>query len=224
MVLNAQSGSNSAAGFDAPRGRRQARLAAALLALLLPLAAPAKNIVEEWAEVKAPAAPELKSVKLDPKETAVLVLDLVKQLCPPRPRCVAALPQVQALLERARQAGVPVVYTLAGQPLSDVVPEVAPRGGEPSVSSGPDKFMNTELDKILRDKGVKTLVVMGTAAEGAVLNTAAGAALRGFKVIVPVDLLASVNPYAEQYTVWHLANSPRVGPQVTLSRSDLIGF
>ena len=200
-------------------------LAALVMGLMLPLSVMAKNIVEEWGEVKAPAAPELKAVKLDPKDTAVLVLDIVKQLCSPRPRCVAALPRAQALLERARQAGVPVVYSLAaGQAIADVLPEVAPRPGEPAVSSGPDKFMNTELEKILRDKGIKTVVVMGTAAEGAVLNTAAGAALRGFKVVVPVDLIASVNPYSEQYTVWHLGNSPRVGPQVTLSRSDLVSF
>ena len=200
-------------------------VAAVLLALTLPTGAMAKNIVEEWAEVKAPAAPELKPVKLDPKDTAVLVLDIVKQLCSPRPRCVAAVPRAQALVERARQAGVPVVYSLAaGQAITDILPEVAPRPGEPSVASGPDKFMNTELEKILRDKGIKNVVVMGTAAEGAVLNTAAGAALRGFKVIVPVDLIASVNPYAEQYTVWHLGNSPRVGPQVTLTRSDLVSF
>jgi nicotinamidase-related amidase len=57
-----------------------------------------------------------------------------------------------------------------------------------------------------------------------VLNTASQAALRGYKVIVPVDALASVNPYGEQYTVWHLANSPRVGTQVTLTRLDQLSF
>jgi nicotinamidase-related amidase len=187
--------------------------------------AAAQTIVDEWNQIKAPPPPELKAVKIDSKESALLLLDFVKQTCSPRPRCVASLPKVQRLLEQSRKAGVPVIYSLVvGQAPTDVLPEVAHRAGEASVASGPDKFMNTDLDKLLKDKGIKTVIVSGTAAEGAVLNTAAGAALRGYKVILPVDGASSANPYAEQYTAWHLANSPRVGPQVTLTRIELVAF
>ena len=204
------------------RGLLKASMAVGFAAALLP--AQAQTIVDEWASIKAPAAPELKTVKVDPKESALLLLDFVKQTCSPRPRCVASLPKVQGMLDKARQAGVPVVYSLAGMPLTDTLPEVAPRAGDPAVSSGPDKFMNTDLDKILKEKGIKTVIVVGTSGEGAVLNTAAGAALRGYKVIVPVDGVSSTNPYAEQYTAWHLTNAPRIGPQVTLTRIDLVAF
>ena len=204
------------------------RLAATLfgVAIGLSLASPtsAQTIIDEWNDIKAPAAPTLKPVKVEPKETALLMLDFVKQLCGARPRCVASLPKVQGLLTKAREAGVLVVYSLAGQPITDTLPEVAARPGEASVTSGPDKFMNTDLDKILKEKGIKTVIVAGTAAEGAVLNTAAGAALRGYKVIMPVDAASSTQPYSEQYTAWHLANSPRVGPQVTLTKIDQISF
>jgi nicotinamidase-related amidase len=197
--------------------------ASVLIAAVLP--AQAQTIVDEWAGIKAPPPPELKAVKVDPKETALLLLDFVQQNCSPRPRCVASLPKVRGLLERSRQAGMPVVYSIVpGQALTDVLPEVAPRAGEASVASGPDKFMNTDLDKILKEKGVKAVIVAGTAAEGAVLNTAAAAALRGYKVIVPVDGASSVNPYSEQYTAWHLGNSPVVSRQVTLTRIDQVGF
>ncbi|MBS1134874.1 MAG: hypothetical protein H6R02_2015, partial [Burkholderiaceae bacterium] len=95
------------------------RLAATLLgvAIGLPLASPtsAQTIIDEWNDVKAPAAPALQPVKVEPKETALLMLDFVKQLCGPRPRCVASLPKVQGLLTKAREAGVLVVYSLAGQ-------------------------------------------------------------------------------------------------------------
>jgi len=37
-----------------------------------------KTIIDEWATVKAPSPPELKSVTLDPKTTAILVLDMLK--------------------------------------------------------------------------------------------------------------------------------------------------
>ena len=40
--------------------------------------------------VKAPAAPALKPVTVDPKTTALLMLDFMKQNCGKRPRCVAS--------------------------------------------------------------------------------------------------------------------------------------
>jgi len=193
-------------------------------AALVATSASAQSVVDEWASVKAPPPPELKPMKVDAKDTALLMLDFVKQICGVRPRCVASLPKMQRLLAQARDKGVHVVYSLAGQTVGDILPDVAARQGEPYVSSGPDKFLNTELEKILKERGVKTVIVAGTAAEGAVLNTGAAAALRGFKVIVPVDGLSSSTLYAEQYTVWHLANAPRIGPQVTLTKAELLDF
>ena len=64
---------------------------------------------------------------------------------------------------------------------------MAPAADEPSVKSKADKFLNTDLEKILKDKGIQTVIVTGTAANGAVLYTGTGAAFRGLKVIVPVD-------------------------------------
>lgn len=204
------------------------RLPIAALALVvvstMPLAH-AQTIIDEWATVKVPPAPELKPVKVDAKETALLLLDFTKQNCSPRPRCVASLPKVQRLLEQARKANLTVIYSLApNQQIGDVLPEVAPRGGEASVMSGPDKFLNTELDKLLKDKAIKTVIVTGTSAEGAVLNTAAAAALRGYRVVAPVDGASSANPFGEQYTAWHLVNAPRIGAQVTLTKIEMVGF
>jgi len=182
-----------------------------------------QTIIDEWAGVKAPPPPELKSVTIDPKVTALLMIDFVKQFCGPRARCVASLPKAQRLLTQARAKGVQVIYTL-GTTVADIYPEVAPVGGEPVVTSGPDKFVNTDLEKILKEKGIKTVIVAGVASEGAVLHTAAGAALREMKVIVPVDGVSSLTTYAEQYTAWHLTNAPRLGAQTTLTRVDLIGY
>src|SRR5215472_4810821 len=63
------------------------------------------------------------------------------------------------------------------------------------VQSGPDKFLNTDLAKILKDKGIQTVIVTGTASNGAVLFTGARAAFRGMNVIVPVDGMSAVEPY-----------------------------
>jgi nicotinamidase-related amidase len=71
---------------------------------------------------------------------------------------------------------------------------------------------------------VNTLVIVGTSAHGAVLNTATGAALRGFDVVVPVDGMSATEAYAEQYTCWHLANSPGTRRRVTLTLCSAVSF
>ncbi len=185
----------------------------------------AQTIVDEWASVKAPAAPELKKVKVDPKTTAFLVLDLIKQTCNAerRPRCLESLPKVQKFLAAARAHGMPVIYSLVpNAKTSDIAAEVAPLGTEPMVATIANKFIRTDLDKILKDKGITTIIPVGTTAQGAVLYTASEASFLGYKVIVPVDGSSAESTYAEQLTAWTLANAPGVGQNTTLTRFDMI--
>ena len=192
--------------------------------VLAPAPVRAASIVEEWDSVKAPAAPALKPVTVDPKTTALLMLDFMNQNCGKRPRCVESIPAMKKLLDAARAAKVPVVYSfIANTTAADVMKDVAPIDGEPSVTSGPNKFLRTDLDKILKDKGVQTVIVVGTAANGAVMNTAAHAALTGYNVIIPVDGVSG-DPYTEQYTVWHMVNAPGVSAKSPLTKSDIIKF
>ena len=204
-------------------------LAVAVLTTFNPSSALAqtKDIIDEWASVKAPPPPALKPVTIDPKVTALLILDITQQNCNAerRPRCVASVPKIQGLLNQARAKGVPVIYSLAGQATpADIWKEVAPVGGEPVVTSSSDKFFKTDLEKILKDKGIKTVIAVGTAAHGAVLYTGSEAAKRGFQVIVPVEGMSAESTYIEQYTAWHLVNNPSYGRQVTLTRIDMIKF
>lgn len=202
-------------------------LAIGLLLLFTGALASAQTIVDEWATVKAPPPPELKAVTIDAKITALLILDIQKQNCNAerRPRCVASVPKIQGLLNQARAKGVPVIYSLAGQATpADIWKEVAPIGGEPVVTSSADKFFKTDLEKILKDRGVTTVIAVGTAAHGAVLYTGSEAAKRGFQVIVPVDGMSAENTYIEQYTAYHLVNNPSYGRAVTMTRIDMIKF
>jgi nicotinamidase-related amidase len=202
-----------------------AGLAAAAALWVAP--ASAQTIVDEWASVKAPAPIELKTVKVDPRTTAFLVLDLVKQTCNAerRPRCLASLPKVETFLAEARAHGAPVVYSIvASATAADIAPQVAPKEGEPIISSVANKFIRSDLDKILKDKGVTTVIVVGTTAQGAVLFTASEAAFLGYKVIVPVDGASAESAYAEQVTAWTLATAPGVGQNTTMTRFDMIGF
>ena len=204
---------------------RQVVIAAVLvMGTSLSTMASAQTIVDEWASVKTPPAPELKPVTVDPKTTALLMLDFMSQNCGRRPRCLASIPAVKNFLAEARAKGMMVVYsTFAGVKVADILQDVAPTGNEPIVSSAPDKFLNTDLDKILKDKGIQTVITIGTAAHGAVFYTASGAGFRGMKVIVPVDGMSS-DPYTEQYTAWHLANGLAFSRNVTLTKFDMVKF
>nr|WP_242977183.1 isochorismatase family protein [Clostridium botulinum] len=92
------------------------------------------------------------------------------------------------------------------------------------MKSNVDKFYKTNLEKILQEKGIKTVVVTGYAANGAVLHTGTSSAFRGYNVIIPVDCMSANNLYAEQYTAWHMLNSPGTRNRAVLTKVDLISF
>ena len=213
--------------------RKFARVAASLAATMALLgatiaSASADDIITEWASVKGPTAPALKPVTVDSKTTALLMLDFVPHdpYCGPgKPRCGASLPAVKQVLANARAHGAAVIYSVAGKyEAADIIKDVAPAANDPAVKSKADKFLNTDLEKILKEKGIQTVIVTGNSANAAVLYTGTGAALRGLKVVVPVDCISANQPFEEQLTVWQLAHGPGFGNQVTITKSDMIKF
>src|SRR6516165_6185801 len=80
-------------------------LLAISFAALGPATAVAQTIVDKWTSVPAPPSPQLKPVTVDPKTTALLMLDFMKQNCGKRPACVASLPAMKKLLLAARSKG-----------------------------------------------------------------------------------------------------------------------
>jgi nicotinamidase-related amidase len=93
-------------------------------------------------------------------------------------------------------------------------------------SGGADKFINSNLDQGLKDKGIKTVIITGTSAQGAVGGTTNGATQRGYKAVVPVDGMSAEDAYNEQYAAWHIykGGPANVVNNATLTRSDLIKF
>jgi nicotinamidase-related amidase len=206
-------------------------LAAAVVAAAISATAAARGetIIDDWYTAKLPPPPQLKPVTLVAKETALLVMDFTVQTCTVerRKRCADSVPKVKAFVEAARTNGALIIYSVAvpGSVPGDVLKELAPAPGEQVLPPlGPDKFINSDLEKTLRAKGIKTVVAMGTQAQTSVLHTGGEAALRGFKVIVPVDAMSADDLFPELYTAWHLANAARISNQVTLTRLDMIGF
>jgi len=162
-----------------------------------------------------------------------LVLDIAESTCNAASNCLAIVPNIATLLKKARDAGAPVIYSLGTAP-TNVLPQVAPQGDEPIVRSRANKFGNTNLDELLKARGVKTLLIVGTAANGAVLYTAFEAnAYRGYTVAVAEDGISAGDPFAVLLTRWQLLNQPGLGnPEnkplqpnaVTLTRSDRVTF
>jgi nicotinamidase-related amidase len=201
-------------------------LMAATLAPVLP--ASAADTITDWAHVTPPPAPAVGPVHPDVKTTALLLLDFNTPPCDPvkNLRCQATIPAMKALLDRARAKGMFVVYTTGGGGAPDSIdPALKPLPTEPVIAGLPDKFLNTDLDKVLKDHGIKTVITTGTVVNGAILYTASEAVFRGYTVLVPIDGVPGLTPYAEQFTLWQLMNGPRLGGEVVkLTKTDAIGF
>ena len=197
--------------------------------LFLTAGAQAQTLIEEWGQAKFPPAPALKPAKIVPAETALLVMDFTRQTCTVerRKRCADSVPKVLKLVNEARGKGALIIYSVAvpNSVTADILPELKPAPGEQVLPPlGPDKFINSDLEKTLKDKGIKTVVAMGTQAQTSVLHTGATAALKGFKVIVPVDGMSGDEVFPELYTAWHLSTAARISARVTMTRLDMISF
>src|SRR6266568_7670300 len=73
---------------------------------------------------------------------------------------------------------------------------------------GADKFFNTNLDDMLKGAGATTLVLVGTASNGAVLYTGYEATARGYTVVVAQDGISADTDFATLFTEWQLLNYP----------------
>ena len=207
------------------RFRHLMLLVALAAAVVYAAPASAQTIIDEWSSVKAPPAPELTSVTVDPKTTALLMLDFLKQNCGSDPRCVATLPKAQKFLAAARAKDMTIIYSVfPGPVISDTLPEVAPKGTEPVVSSFFNKFLDTDLEKILKGKGIKTVILMGAASDGAILYTGTEAFFRHYQTIIAVDAIAGKTAYVDQFSVFQFTVAPIMAGKVILTRTDMIKF
>jgi nicotinamidase-related amidase len=189
------------------------------------------DVISDWSTAVAPPAPELKDVTVDPSTTALLLLDMMKFNCSTRARCVAAQPAVKRMHDEARAHAMIVWYSLVGSDgkatPDDVMDSgIKPQPGEWYRQGGPDKFIGSTLEPVLKQGGIKTVIICGNSFQGATVGTAQEAVQRGFKVIVPVDCSAGDSVYTEQYAAFQLAKGGPAGitSNVTLTRTTMVKF
>lgn len=181
-----------------------------------------------------PAMPDPARVTLNAKTTALIVLDFVEDICAAQPICKSQmLPAMVPFLQRVRKAGLVVAYGTRAQNMAHWLKEVAPVDGDLKiVSTAQDRFHNTDLDKLLKAKGITTLVMVGWKISGSVTFTSVGAMIRDYTVVVPVDTTAAATDYETAIGFYNVLNSgvanltnePLKPKSVTLSRTDLIAF
>ena len=130
------------------------------------------------------------------------------------------LPNMKALVEAARSAGIPVIHCVAerradgkgananarifqymsrvehplhpGSPAAELCPEVAATPDDLVLPRlhGLSPFQGTELDFLLRNLGATTLVGIGVSVNVAIQNLAFDAVNSGYQVVIPRDAVA----------------------------------
>jgi nicotinamidase-related amidase len=184
--------------------------------------------------LQMPALPEPVAVVLNPATTALLVFDIVDPICTRQPNCMGKMvPAIASLLAKARKAGVTVAYGTRAPTMSNWLPEVLPGPGDIKIESqAQDRFYNTDLDKMLKAKGITALILTGWKVSGSVTYTSVGATLRGYTVVVPVDTSLDASDYEVAIGLFQIlhqhssnaTNEPLKFGASTLSRTDLISF
>lgn len=91
---------------------------------------------------------------------------------------------------------------IRGEAGHDIIPELYPVAGEPVVDKpGKGAFYQTDLQLILQNRNIKTLIVCGVTTEVCVNTTVREANDRGYECIVPEDCVASYFPEFQKYTL-----------------------
>jgi len=184
--------------------------------------------------LQMPATPDPARVTLDPKTTALIVLDYVEDICNNQPSCKAKmLPAMTPFMERVRKAGLTVAYGTRQQNMTKWLKEVAPTANDIKViNTAQDRFYNTDLDKALKAKGIKTLIMVGWKISGSVTYTSVGAMAHDYTVVIPVDTTSAGSDYETTIGFYNVLNSgnanlpnqPLKANAVTLTRTDMITF
>jgi len=163
----------------------------------------------------------------DKTKSAIIVVDMLNDFVTGALGCDRALQIVQPnadLLNFARSNGIPVIFSndahikgidhelelwgdhaIAGTKGAEVIPELKPTENDYVVPkrrySG---FFQTDLDILLRELGVTTVILTGLHAHMCVRHTAADAYMRGYKVVVATECTNSFTEEDYQYGLKYL--------------------
>ncbi|MER6570630.1 cysteine hydrolase family protein [Streptomyces sp. NPDC001093] len=128
--------------------------------------------------------------------TALLVIDVQNGvMVPSSPHRDGVIANISTLVDRARAAGVPVIWVqhqdedlAPGTESWEYVPQLKRLDSEPLVAkSYRDSFEDTDLESVLAQRGVGRLVVTGAQSDFCIRSTLHGALVRGYDATLVAD-------------------------------------
>ncbi|MBU1209047.1 MAG: cysteine hydrolase [Proteobacteria bacterium] len=176
-------------------------------------------------EVSIPEYKIAPSVFLNPRYTALIVVDMQVDFASPTGKLFVqesrpTIPKIRSLVSNARKMKVPVIFTqdwhraddvefliwpphaVEGTRGAQVIPELKSLGSDFYIRKRTyDAFFATDLDLLLRQKGIKNLIITGTVANICVLHTAGSARLRGYEIIIPLDAISALTSFDQSATL-----------------------
>jgi len=173
-------------------------------------------------------------MQLSASDGALVVVDVQNGFCHPdgslyAPGSEAAIDPVAALVDRAHEADVQVVFTrdvhppeqfddahyydefdqwgehvLEGSWDAEIVDEIDVRSDDHVVEKHTyDAFHQTELDGWLSARGIDDLAICGTLANVCVLHTAGSAGLRDYRPVLIEDAIGAIEEDHCEYALDH---------------------
>lgn len=157
---------------------------------------------------------------------ALLVIDMLKEFVYGRlksPSATTIVPLIKALVERAREKNIPVIYladkhysfdselkiwgphAMTGDQEAEVVEDLKPSIKDLVLyKRSYSGFRDTGLASILRDLGVDVIVLTGIHTHICVLHTAIDAYYERFKLIVVEDAVAAFSKEDHEYALKYM--------------------
>ena len=105
--------------------------------------------------------------------------------------------------EKGKQAGYDDIYPLCSDPMADIIEELEPDPEDTVVTKGTfSPFNSTDINTILNEKNIKTLVFTGLATSQCVETTARDASDMGYKIIQIEDAQADYDELSHNFSLY----------------------
>jgi ureidoacrylate peracid hydrolase len=173
-----------------------------------------------------------RQIRIDPKSTGVVVVDMLNEFCKPGgamvlPGYEALVPPQRLVIDAARQSGCPILFVvdthrrnmreereflkrtphcIEGSWRAQVIEDLDARPDDIYVVKRRySAFFNTDLDLTLRDLRLDTLIVFGVVTNICVRSTVHDAFFLGYQVVVPEDCVAATGPREQESSLYDIA-------------------
>lgn len=177
-----------------------------------------KHKSKEWLSRCKSIVPPYRDIRLDIKHSALLVIDMQRYFLDPKshafvPSGVSVIENVNRLISHYKENSLPIVITQHGMkkgktgsmgrwwkkllmeedPMVEVDPRIlCPEDAILIKKDRYDAFHRTGLESMLKNKGVRQVVITGLMTHLCCESTARGAFVRDFDVFMVVDATASI--------------------------------